>query len=143
MHHYVLTFSSTSTITFWIDGALKFTGTGTLSYGSSRSSNWLMADDASISRTTFLGALSDLRYYRTALDITAIQTLFGGRIDFVYFSGYQYAQCTGSCNSFQTLHCTTSGVGVCCGGGQFFVEGSSNACQNCSAGTNSDGSGST
>jgi len=52
-----------------------------------------------------------------------------------------FVSCSGSCSAGQTLRCSPTGTGVCCGAGQFFVEGVSAVCQPCAAGAFSvDGS---
>lgn len=54
----------------------------------------------------------------------------------------QLAACPSTCTGKNTSRCSSAGVSVCCSAGQFFVEGTSTACQSCAPGTYTlDGSG--
>ena len=48
------------------------------------------------------------------------------------------SQCSGTCSG-TTKHCSPTGALVCCGAGQYFVEGVSTACQTCAPGTYGSG----
>jgi hypothetical protein len=149
-HHYATTIAVDATLTFWVDGVQsRFFSSGfsgstlplvTVSSLSGTNTNYFGYSWKT--GGTLNGAMQDIRIYPLALQVQDIQTIYWGRVDFFQYIN-MYAACPGSCSPSQTLHCLTNGTGVCCGGGQFFIEGTSNACQNCSVGTNSDGSGST
>ena len=78
-------------------------------------------------------------YYRIIITQSAINNLMS--IVELKLFGSTPSACLGSCAAGSSLRCAPTGTAVCCGAGQFFVEGASTACQSCAAGTFSvDGS---
>jgi hypothetical protein len=160
-NHYVLAWNTQGTHFAWMDGNIvPFYNAGTSNptdnfcpYASLGDDTYtayttINADplDVLLSRQTNGGNdfFSDLRVYNYLMSLTDVQTLYSGRVDALGPSlPMLYKQCMpSSCPAYTFLHCSPSGTAVCCGVGQWFAEGSSTVCQNCSAGTSSDGSGS-
>ena len=80
----------------------------------------------------YQGYLSNVAMYNYAMSDADVTTLYSSGTTPTPFIACSTTSiiCTGG-----TVRCTPNGTTVCCGGGQYFVEGVSVACQTCPAGT--------
>ena len=142
-HHHVISVTKQGVWTTWIDGIdmnTSFIGNFTDVYpGNQR----LMTIGGEVcqDRQNLYAGMDDFRIYPAPLTSTQVRELYLGTVG-VYT--VQYSPCNSTaCSQDTHLHCTTYGAPVCCGYGTYFLEGTSDECVPCPAGTNSDGSGST
>ena len=81
----------------------------------------------------FTGYLDELRIFNRALTAIEVAAVYSFRGD--AGSPLLLVSCAPSCSGVAPFgHCTPFGTSVCCGNGQYFVEGVSTACQNCTPG---------
>jgi len=150
-HHYVLGTDKTGNWYYWLDGKLISCPSGlgcqqptnpailpSPSQGYSYSFYFNQKQLGTCTYASFADeAMDDFRVYSTLLNNNQVAELYSGSVG-IYAPGY--VSCTGSCPTSQTLHCSSTGIPVCCGSGQYFREGVDSSCQQCPAGYNSDGS---
>ena len=74
------------------------------------------------------GSLDDLRFYTGLLSDEQVSQLYTGNVQ-VYSNTPSFTSC-GTCASGY-VHCTPTGTPVCCGAGEYFVEGVHTECKNC------------
>ena len=140
-YHMVTTMAlsgSTYTITLYLNGVQVVSATTTAGnipgYTTFYVGTCLLGSGAGSSSGGYAGWLSDVRLYEFALTPAQVSA--------IYSSGNSttpttFFQCPGTCAVGQTLHCSAAGIAVCCGGGQFYVDGQTTAttCGTCLAGS--------
>ena len=130
-YHMCATFAGPS-YNIYINGASQLSGTQTSAMDSVqvRDQNTFFCNLGGGS--CFQGKMDELRLYNKSLSSAEVTALYNFRGD--SNTAVLPLQCTMTgCSG--TVRCTSAGVAVCCGGGQYFVEGVSTGCETCAAGT--------
>ena len=148
--HYTLSIDTLGNWYVWIDGSAKVcpsgcgsTGTGGIPAQVSSTSTYYYYIGAAVPTcgNSYLdGGIDDFRIYPNILTTAQVLELYSGKVE-VYAQNASSipVSCTATCaGSF--VRCLQSGMGICCGAGQYFIEGVSTACQTCAVGTYGTGS---
>jgi len=83
------------------------------------------------------GSMDEFMIFNRVLTNSEVQTIYNLKSQ--TGSPLILVNCSSSCSGGTYGHCTPTGSPVCCGAGQYFIEGTSTACQNCPAGTYGSG----
>ena len=146
-HHRIVSIDSAGRVYLWLDGVPIFCPSGCSggAYTSNVLNNSLVASKYSYylgkqldsCGNAFLdGGMDDVRFYSTVLTNAQAYELYAGKVEvYAPFTTLPALACSASCGGGTYARCLPNGKAVCCGGGAYFVEGLSTACQLCAVGT--------